>query len=284
MKTTDINIRDPFILEKDGTYYMYGTRAKNFGRHVAGFDVYTSTDLENWSDPIECFNSVEYNMNKEVNWAPEVHFYKGAYYMFATFTRENGLRGTFVLKAESPLGPFEPYSKKAVTPEDWECLDGTLYISRDGEPYVVFCHEHTQIIDGTICYARLSDDLSEIISEPVTLFKASSPYWADKKPKGEHCITDGPFMYRTKTDELLMIWSTFIKGQYAECVVRFSGGEIGTDFVHLEPLITNDGGHGMLFKKDSELYLTYHTPNQTLSERPTFKKIVDCGNHIELAE
>ncbi len=284
MKTTDINIRDPFILEKDGTYYMYGTRAKDFGRHVKGFDVYTSTDLVEWSEPIECFNSEENQMNKEVNWAPEVHLYKDAYYMFATFTRENGLRGTFVLKSESPLGPFEPHSKKAVTPEKWECLDGSLYISRDGKPYIVFCHEHTQIIDGTMCYARLSDDLSEIISEPVTLFSASSPYWADKKPEGEHYITDGPFMFRTKTDELLMIWSTFIKGQYAECVVNFQGGEIGTDFTHLPPLITNDGGHGMLFKKDSELYLTYHTPNRTGEEHPSFKKVIDCGDTLKLAD
>lgn len=284
MKTSDINIRDPFILEKDGTCYMYGTRAKFFGRKVKGFDVYISTDLVTWSDPIECFNSKKHKMNKDVNWAPEVHFYKGAYYMFATFTRKNKLRGTFVLKAESPLGPFLPHSKKAVTPEEWECLDGTLYTNKKGEPYIVFCHEHTQIIDGTICYARLSDDLSEIIGEPVTLFKASSPYWADKTPKWEHRITDGPFMYRTKTGELLMIWSTYIKKKYAECVVRFEGGEIGTNFVHLEPLITNDGGHGMLFNKDGELYLTYHTPNKSLSERPAFKKIIDCGDHLELVE
>lgn len=82
--------------------------------------------------------------------------------MFATFTRESsGLRGTFILKADSPLGPFVPHSNGTVTPEDWECLDGTLYINRQGKPYIVFCHEHTQIIDGTICYAPLQDDLKE---------------------------------------------------------------------------------------------------------------------------
>jgi len=31
MKCSDINIRDPFVVYKDGTYYMYGTRAANFG-------------------------------------------------------------------------------------------------------------------------------------------------------------------------------------------------------------------------------------------------------------
>lgn len=279
----DINIRDPFVLFDDGKYYMYGTRAKNFGIKVGGFDVYVSEDLENWSQPIECFNSDKHDMNIEVNWAPEVHKYKDNYYMFATFTRKScKLRGTYILKADNPLGPFTPHSKGIVTPEEWECLDGTLYISKDGKPYVVFCHEHTQIINGTICYAPLSDDLTETIGDAITLFRASDPYWADKiDDEKEHRITDGPFMYRTKTGELLMLWSTFIKHQYAECLVKFTDGEIGMNFEHLPPLVDDDGGHGMLFNdKDGNLWLTYHSPNQTDYERPHFVSVEDAGNTI----
>lgn len=282
MKCSEINIRDPFVLFENGKYYMYGTRAKSFGIKVAGFDVYVSTDLENWSEPYECFNSDEHQMNIEVNWAPEVHKYRDKYYMFATFTREsNKLRGTYILKADNPLGPFVPHSNGVVTPTDWECLDGTLYINRDGKPFVVFCHEHTQIIDGTICYTQLNDDLTEPVSETITLFKASSPYWADKTDdKSKHYITDGPFMYRSKTDELFMLWSTFIKGQYTECLVKFNDGEIGTDFVHLPPMIDDDGGHGMVFKDNEKFYLTYHSPNQTDFERPCFIEIEDLGDTI----
>lgn len=36
MKLSEINIRDPFILEEKGLYYMYGTRAKNFGNRQVG--------------------------------------------------------------------------------------------------------------------------------------------------------------------------------------------------------------------------------------------------------
>ena len=282
MKVKDINIRDPFILADNGLFYMYGTRGKNFGQQVGGFDVYISDDLENWSEPKECFNSDKSGLNTLVNWAPEVHKHNGAYYMFATFSDENGLRGTHILKADSPIGPFAIHSNGAVTPADWMSLDGTLYISRDGTPYIVFCHEHVQITDGTICYAQLNKDLTAIVGEIITLFSASSPYWADKKPAGENYVTDGPFLFRTKTDELIMIWSTFINNQYAECMVRFNNGEIGTNFVHLEPLIKNDGGHGMIFEKDNELILTFHTPNRSLYERPTFKKLNDKGTHFEI--
>ena len=88
MKLSEIHIRDPFVLVEDGKYYMYGTRAAGFGIKTGGFDVYVSTDLEDWSEPYECFNSEKYGMNYHANWAPEVHKYNGAYYMFATFTNE----------------------------------------------------------------------------------------------------------------------------------------------------------------------------------------------------
>jgi GH43 family beta-xylosidase len=281
----DINIRDPFVLCKDGKYYLYGTRAQGFGIKTGGFDVYISDDLINWSRPIECFNSKDFGMNIQVNWAPEVHEYKGAYYMFATFTRKhNKLRGTYILRADSPLGPFVPHSNGVVTPEEWECLDGTLYINKEGKPYIVFCHEHTQIIDGTMCYAPLSEDLSSLDGEAVTMFKASEPYWADKsKSDKEHRITDGPFMYRTKTGELLMLWSTFIKKQYAECLVRFTDGELSMNFEHLPPLVDDDGGHGMLFTDlEGNLKLTYHTPNMTMFEHPYFVDAEDVGDSIKI--
>lgn len=282
MKLSDINIRDPFILNDNGTYYLYGTRAVDFGIDVKGFDVYTSTDLENWSEAHECLDSVKAGLNRDVNWAPEVHKYNGEYYMFATFTKDNNLRGVHILKCDTPMGEFKLHSDGAVTPYDWECLDGTLYISKDNKPYLVFCHEHTQIIDGTVCYLELSEDLTHAVGEPKYIFSGSTPEWADKKPEGEHYITDGPFMYRTKTGELLMLWSTFIAHNYCQAIAKSTNGEIDGDFVHLPPLITNDGGHGMIFKANDKLYLTYHTPNQTLFERPVFRELDDIGEQIKI--
>lgn len=282
MNIDDINIRDPFVLKEGDTYYLYGTRAVNFGKNTAGFDVYSSNDLIEWRGPQVCLDSNKYNLNRDVNWAPEVHKYNSRFYMFATFTKENGLRGVYILSADNPTGPFKPYSNGAVTPDEWECLDGTFYLSKNGKPYLVFCHEHTQIINGTVCYLELSKDLKQAVSEPVCIFSGSSPEWADKKPQGEHYITDGPFMFRTKTDELLLIWSTFIKGKYAQCAAKSDNGEIDGIFTHLPPIVTNDGGHGMIFSFGEKLMLTFHTPNKTLMERPVFKEIEDLGGEIKL--
>lgn len=280
MKLNEINIRDPFILKEGDTYYLYGTRAKDFGCGVSGFDVYISTDLNEWSEPEVCFDSEAAGLNRQVNWAPEVHKYNGRFYMFATFTKENGLRGTFALVSDSPSGPFTLHSQGALTPDEWECLDGTLYIDKKGEPYLVFCHEHTQIIDGTVCYIKLNKELTESVGEAQYIFSGSSPYFIEEKPDGEHYITDGPFMYRTSGGELLMIWSTFINHQYSQCIARSDNGEITGGFEHLSPLITDDGGHGMLFNADGRLLLTFHTPNKSLEEHPTLIEIKDVGDKL----
>lgn len=282
MNCSDINIRDPFVLCENGKYYMYGTRAVDFGRKTGGFDVYVSSDLKEWSRA-ECFDSEKAGLNREVNWAPEVHKYNGRYYMFASFTKENGLRGTYALEADSPLGPFRKHSKGALTPEEWECIDGTFY-SENGVQYLVFCHEHTQAVDGEICYIPLTDDLTESTGKAKLIFKASSPEWADKKAPGEHYITDGPFMYRTKSGALLMIWSTFINHKYAQCVARSDNGSITGNFEHLPPLITDDSGHGMIFTANGELLLTFHSPNQTGFERPRFIRLEDCGDCLKTVQ
>ena len=70
--------------------------------------------------------------------------------MFVSFKNETECRGTQILKANSPFGPFELHSDGPVTPRDWECLDGTLWVE-DGTPYMIFCHEWAQIVDGEMC-------------------------------------------------------------------------------------------------------------------------------------
>lgn len=268
MKNQDINIRDPFVVFHDGKYYMYGTRAAHFGCKTGGFDVYVGNDLENWSEPIEVFDSEKYGMNREVNWAPEVHKVNGKFYMLATFTKPDGLRGTYILVSDSPEGEFKPLSDRSLTPDGWECLDGTLY-NENGKVYCVFCHEHTQILNGTVCCVELSDDLSRAVSEPVELFDAGS-YLGRVATKSCHNVTDGPYIYKGENGKLLMIWST-CTDKYEQCVAASDNGSITGKWSFLDPLFTEDGGHGMIFKDmEGNLKLTLHCPNISGYEKPAF--------------
>ena len=60
-------------------------------------------------------------------WAPECHYWRGKYYMVSSFRAPGGYRGCQFLEAETPRGPFLPKKNKPATPENWHCLDGTLY-------------------------------------------------------------------------------------------------------------------------------------------------------------
>lgn len=274
MKTEQINIRDPFVLVAENGYYLYGTRGPDCWGPADGFDVYFSTDLDEWEGPTVCFRNDGTFWADRNYWAPEVHVWQGAYYMFASFKHPDRRRGTAILKADRPEGPFVPWSDGPVTPKDWECLDGTFYVSRDGKPYMVFCHEWVQAGDGEICAVPLTDDLSAPAGDPFLLFHASDAPWGKTMHHSSGVngqVTDGPFLWRTQDGSLLCLWAGFSEEGYTEGVARSDNGEITGRFVQLEPLFRKDGGHGMIFRdRRGQLYLTVHTPNEHLKEHPVF--------------
>lgn len=268
MKFSDINIRDPFVLLYEDKYYMYGTRGSEaWTDKSTGLDVYVSDDLENWEEIKDVFLPPENFWSHKNFWAPEVHYYKGSFYMFVSFVSDTRLRGTQILKADRPEGPFVLHSDGPVTPEDWMCLDGTLVVD-DGKPYIVFCHEWVQVKDGEVWALELTDDLKEAKGEPIYLFKASEPVWVDKTR--ETFVTDGPFAYRTEGGKLMLIWSSFYNHEYCQAMIYSDNGHIDGNWIHDDRLLfEKNGGHGMIFRtKENELKLILHSPNENPLERP----------------
>lgn len=263
MKLSEIHIRDPFILTYDNKYYMYGAPGKHAWDGQAGFLCYTSDDLENWSEPIQCFTPPKDFWADTNFWAPEVHFYKGRFYMFASFYRkdETRMRATQILASDSPEGPFEVWSEEPVTPKDWMCLDGTLYVEND-VPYMIFCHEWLQTVDGEMCVIELSSDLKLAVSKPRILFKASESGWAIRN-NGDGYVTDGPFLHRINDGKLIMIWSSFSENGYAEAVAYSDNGSINGNWKHCEKMLSSqNGGHGMIFNDlNGKMRFTMHFPN-----------------------
>lgn len=285
MNRSDINIRDPYVLVMNGVYYLYGTRGATCWGAADGFDVYTSTDLNAWERPFVCFRDDGSFWAKRDYWAPEVHAYQGRLYMLASFKGEGRRRGTAILVSDSPLGPFVPHSDGPVTPGDWECLDGTLYTSPDGTPYIVFCHEWVQAVDGEVCAMRLSRDLSRADGEPFVLFCASRAGWVrpvHHKSSGiDGYVTDGPFMYRARNGALLCLWASFSDGGYTQGVAVSDNGDITGTFTQDAPLFEKDGGHGMVFAAlDGQLYLALHSPNTHLLERPCFFPLAEQNGRL----
>ncbi len=283
MKLTDIHIRDPYVLLYNGKYYMYGTNgAYAFGKGSV-LHVYTSDDLVEWSEPRVVFSPSKDFWADQDFWAPEVHEYNGLFYMLVSFKSEKRHRGTQILCADSPSGPFEPISDGPVTQEDWECLDGTLCVE-DGTPYLIFCHEWTQINDGEICAVELSADLKIANSSPFLLFRASDNKQMRPVRDDDKFVTDGPFIYKHTNGSLLLIWSSFSDEGYCEAIAYSESGKISGPWKHFDELLfSRDGGHGMIFKdKEGSLKFIMHSPNNQPNERPKLSEIKETENSIAL--
>lgn len=295
MKTEDIQIRDPFILpdEPEGIYYLFGTTGANVWRDKGrGFDCYTSRDLREWTGPIPAFRPPADFWATTNFWAPEVHRFQGRYYLFASFKSENCYRGTQILVSDVASGPYIPLTCGPITPPDWECLDGTLHVDDEGNPWIVFCQEWVQVHNGAIYAMRLSSDLKQAVGRPVFLFNASEGPWVRRtewpgKAETRHFpdyITDGPFLHRLAGGSLIMLWSSIGAKGYAMGIARSESGAVtGPWRQDSEPLWAEDGGHGMIFRTfDARLMLTFHRPNNTPDERAVMFEVEEAGDTIRI--
>lgn len=265
IETNIEKLRDPFVLAEDGTYYMYGSEwicYKNTGSLTDGKWIKSEKQL-----------TVTPKTFVKDNWAPEVHKYKGAYYMFTTyFSSVTNRHGCTIMKSDSPDGPFIEITDGTITPAEWDCIDGTFYVDPEGQPWMIFVHEWVSTDDniGRMAIAKLSADLTHFISEPKDIFRADDPSWTNA------AVTDGCFMYTTKDNRLLMLWSNFDKnGGYCSAISHSENGKLDGKWIHDDlPLYSKDisgkydGGHGMIFTDfDGQMYLSLHSPNAPVNDR-----------------
>lgn len=285
----NLRVRDPFIYADPATraYYLYSQSGNNqtHPQPGLGIEVYRSQDLTNWSEPTLVFRRPAGFWGGEEIWAPEMHRLGERYYLFASFNGRAGGRGTQILRADSPDGPFEVFGPDANTPPEQRCLDGTPWVDRDGTPWLVYCHEWVQLGDGAMRAVRMKQDWSARVGEPLELFRASQAPWVthlDSAPT--NFVTDGPWLHRTKSGRLLMLWSSFGKDGYTLGLARSDDGYVDGRWTHApEPLFTGDGGHGMIFRTFSDqLTLVLHQPNSGGRERARFFDVAEEGERIAL--
>ncbi|PLR76865.1 glycoside hydrolase [Bacillus sp. V3-13] len=302
-KTNTIHVRDPFVFtsRKDGKYYLFGTTfADGCGNEDPIFEVYESENLEDWEGPYVAFQPPKGFWGVRHYWAPEVFEIEGRFYMFASFKGGIGEhRGTGILVADHPAGPYYPHSEGPVTPDYWECLDGTYYQDEDGQRWIVFCHEWTEIYEGKIKALRLSSDLKSSFGEPVEILNAAKMPWirhfGDPRIEKTGFLTDAPFMYKAKNGELIMLWSSYSVpnygddgfGGYTVAVARSKSGKVAGPWEHDEELLLDrNAGHSSLFRDlAGQLYISTHYPDTPHGrERPLFIKVKEVENGIMLAD
>ncbi|MFB6318356.1 glycoside hydrolase family 43 protein [Saccharicrinis sp. FJH54] len=253
-----IRLSDPCILADQNTqmYYMTGTggllwKSKNL-KEWTGPYIVAKTDPDSWMGP------------RPMIWAAELHQYKGKYYYFATFTNRSvnidtvrgnviNRRASHILVSDTPDGPYVPMDDPTYLPADKPTLDGTFWVDKDGKPYMIYCYEWLQNLDGTIEKIELKPDLSGSVGEGKLLFRASDSPWSRERDENGNVkpnkVTDGPYLFKTGTGRLGMIWTSWVYDVYTQGVAYSESGTLDGPWIQQkEPITPANFGHGMLFK------------------------------------
>jgi len=278
LRMTDMHLHDPWIVADPATrtYYLFSSNDRTMtGNARLGTMMYASRDLKHWTRPKLVFALPDNLWAKAGAWAPEVHRWRGKWYLFTTFhnpalplapngNRATYRRGTVLAVADRIDGPYRLVRGGApVAPKDLMTLDGTLYVDPAGKPWMVYAHEWWQATVGTMEAVPLDDALAATAS-PRVLFRADEAPWVvgQKQPNGDTVyVTDGPELYRSKTGALLMLWSSYGKKGYVEGQARSRSGSLAGPWEQLGTLVERDSGHGMLFRAfDERLLMIVHRP------------------------
>lgn len=289
-----IRLSDPFILadKNTSTYYMTGT----------GGLLWKSKDLKKWTGPfvVAKTDSTSWMGAHPMIWAAEIHYYKGRYYYFATFTNRNvkidtvkgniiERRACHVLVSDKAEGPYIPLGDPVYLPANKPTLDATFWIDKDGKPYMIYCHEWLQNWNGTVEKIELKKDLSGTIGEGKILFRAKESPWSKEKDENGNIVpnkvTDGPFLFRTQTGKLGMIWTSWVFDVYTQGVAYSQSGTLNGPWIQeKEPVTPTDFGHGMLFRTfEGKLLMVLHSHknvNGRYIRVPHLFEVDDSGDKI----
>ncbi len=294
---------DPFFFTdaESGMYYHVYPRYNQNGTPAA-LDLYESPDLINWRKAGVAWEPSPDFLGNNDCWAPDIYEYRGKHYIFVTFSRIKDITNishwntsNFEIKAGttvfvSQTGPKGPYKellspgKLNVTPAEWMCIDGSLYVDDQGMPWMIYSGELTQFYDGRVYAQRMSEDLSSLIGEPHLLFTASETPWVrnsgfhDSRPV---YITDAPYIWKDEqSGNLIMIWSSNSDSGYAMGqAISVSGNVLGPWEQQPERLNTDTGGHGHVFKDlNGKLRISYHSKNFGTGDSFTVVKPISISN------
>ncbi len=119
------------------------------------------------------------------------------------------------------------------------------------------------------------------MENPHNFFRGSYAPWEVGGEQGQH-VTDGPYLYQSKSGKLFMIWSSFSPLYTVGLAISDSGKLSGPWRQQEEPIINKDTGHGMLFTTfDGRLMMVLHSPNN-FGAQPHIYEMEDTGETLKL--
>ena len=257
---------DPAPMVYNDTVFLYTSHdeddAQGYGFKMLDWQLYTSTDMVNWTDhgPIASLKDFTWRKRDNGAWALQVVERNGKFYMYCPL-HGNGIG---VLVSDSPYGPFkDPIGKPLVwQKEHWDDIDPTVYIDDDGQAYIYNGG------GGTCKGGRLKDNMMELdgamrtmeglvdFHEATWIHKYNGKYYlsySDNHELGQEGVAGWNRMHYAISDHPLGPWK-----------------HIG---IYMQPTRPETGvtNHGSIVQYKGQWFAFYH--NSALSGDPWLRSV-----------
>lgn len=160
---THLYTADPSARVFDDTLWLYPSHDPDTATwfNMTDWHVFSTTDLNNWTDHGVALNLKDIKWAKNYAWAPDCGRKNGKYYFY--FPTDQNYIGVAV--GNSPNGPFyDPLGKPLITrttpgvKNTRDLIDPCIFIDEDGRAYLFFGQ-----LD--VCVAELDDDMISLKGE-----------------------------------------------------------------------------------------------------------------------
>ena len=119
-------------------------------------------------------------------------------------------------------------------------------------------------------------------------FAYDSPWSKEKEENGRvvpNKVTDGPYLFKTQTGILGMIWTSWVFSDYVQGVAYSQSGSLNGPWIQeQDPITPPNFGHGMLFRTfDGKLLMSVHSHkdiNGRYVRIPHLFEVDDSGDKI----
>lgn len=163
-KLEDLPLPDPHVFVEDGVYYITGTSDESNAKQI---DIYYTTDFINYEKAANVYKTTSnsWENSNPTFYAPEVYCFDGVYYLYYSAMagiNKDGIysyrRYNSVVKADNPLGPYEPIINEKVNGKEkplfaydnCTTLDATIFKDDDNQLYMYYSatYDSGQVIIG----------------------------------------------------------------------------------------------------------------------------------------
>ncbi len=136
------SIGDPYLVTENGKYYVTAT---GDGK---GYDIYSSTDLSDWTREGRIFSSSSREgWVRSSLWQPQIVIGSdGKYYLYYCGNNDDNSLRIGVAVADTITGPYTDALDHPLLEVDYATIDPNLFVDEDGSMYLYFsrdCSENT---------------------------------------------------------------------------------------------------------------------------------------------